>query len=182
MRISFSLLAAAAGLVLATSANAVVVVFNPSSGPKNDFEITTDGPITIKQTLTGLPFTQTSTNPPPYTYKSSGWSVGGAGSGSDSLTLNGLTFDKLTNIAKAGKSQVTSWCWSVNGTCNPADAPYVKVSTRPGTPASNYTLQGLQDAGYGITVPEPAAWALMISGFGLVGSALRRRRRGFASA
>lgn len=31
-------------------------------------------------------------------------------------------------------------------------------------------------------VPEPAAWAMMIVGFGLVGSVLRRSRRGFAAA
>ncbi|HLZ75156.1 MAG TPA: PEPxxWA-CTERM sorting domain-containing protein [Phenylobacterium sp.] len=31
-------------------------------------------------------------------------------------------------------------------------------------------------------VPEPAAWALMISGFGLAGAALRRRRAAFAPA
>ena len=31
-------------------------------------------------------------------------------------------------------------------------------------------------------VPEPASWALMIGGFGLVGAAARRRRTGFASA
>ena len=31
-------------------------------------------------------------------------------------------------------------------------------------------------------VPEPAAWALMIAGFGLVGASLRRRRTGYAAA
>ena len=31
-------------------------------------------------------------------------------------------------------------------------------------------------------VPEPATWAMMIGGFGFVGSAMRRRRTGFASA
>ncbi len=31
-------------------------------------------------------------------------------------------------------------------------------------------------------VPEPAAWAMMISGFGMIGGALRRRRTGFATA
>lgn len=32
------------------------------------------------------------------------------------------------------------------------------------------------------TVPEPAAWALMIAGFGLVGAVMRRRREDFAAA
>jgi PEP-CTERM motif len=27
-----------------------------------------------------------------------------------------------------------------------------------------------------VSVPEPASWALMISGFGLVGGAMRKRR------
>ncbi|TFU01343.1 PEP-CTERM sorting domain-containing protein [Polymorphobacter arshaanensis] len=31
-------------------------------------------------------------------------------------------------------------------------------------------------------VPEPAAWAMMITGFGMIGGALRRRRTGFATA
>ncbi len=31
-------------------------------------------------------------------------------------------------------------------------------------------------------VPEPASWAMMIAGFGLVGAAARRRRTGFATA
>jgi hypothetical protein len=35
-------------------------------------------------------------------------------------------------------------------------------------------------AGGGGTVPEPASWALMITGFGLVGMVLRRRQAAFA--
>ncbi len=38
----------------------------------------------------------------------------------------------------------------------------------------NHTV-GFYTAISGNTVPEPAAWALMVAGFGLVGSALRRR-------
>ncbi len=33
------------------------------------------------------------------------------------------------------------------------------------------------DVGAGAVVPEPASWALMIGGFGLMGAALRRRTR-----
>ena len=39
------------------------------------------------------------------------------------------------------------------------------------------------DMAYASThVPEPASWAMMIAGFGLVGGALRRRRHGYAVA
>ncbi len=39
--------------------------------------------------------------------------------------------------------------------------------------ASTFTGTATFNAG---AVPEPASWALMIGGFGLIGSALRRRR------
>lgn len=44
-------------------------------------------------------------------------------------------------------------------------------------PATSATFFGLALDNVSITaVPEPASWALMIAGFGLVGSAMRRRR------
>ena len=47
---------------------------------------------------------------------------------------------------------------------------------------SNLTLPpGADDGGVGAGVPEPASWALMISGFGLAGAALRRNRRTLAA-
>jgi hypothetical protein len=51
----------------------------------------------------------------------------------------------------------------------------------PGKPQIGLNLNSpevlaLQAIGYNIGVPEPSAWALMITGLGLMGAALRRRR------
>ncbi|WP_426169167.1 PEPxxWA-CTERM sorting domain-containing protein [Sandarakinorhabdus sp. DWP1-3-1] len=40
----------------------------------------------------------------------------------------------------------------------------------------------LSEGGAGATVPEPASWAMLIAGFGLVGAAARRRRMAVVSA
>jgi hypothetical protein len=50
------------------------------------------------------------------------------------------------------------------------------------TLASGYTREGLSDSYFlattgSVSVPEPAAWALMILGFGVTGAALRSRRK-----
>lgn len=50
-----------------------------------------------------------------------------------------------------------------------------------GTPLGTLDVNYVDRDGLGAGVPEPAAWALMIAGFGLAGTALRRRRR-FATA
>ena len=44
---------------------------------------------------------------------------------------------------------------------------------------SGFRAEGLVDA---TMVPEPAAWAMLITGFGLTGAAMRRRRRGAIAA
>jgi hypothetical protein len=41
-----------------------------------------------------------------------------------------------------------------------------------GIPSESFDILGTSD----LSVPEPAAWALMIGGFGMAGAALRRRR------
>jgi hypothetical protein len=47
------------------------------------------------------------------------------------------------------------------------------VSSTPlGAAASAYSMADLYQPG---VVPEPAAWAMMLTGFGLVGAAMRRR-------
>ncbi len=45
-----------------------------------------------------------------------------------------------------------------------------------GGPAT-LTITGLADGGSGSAVPEPASWAMLILGFGFVGTAARRRNR-----
>ncbi len=46
----------------------------------------------------------------------------------------------------------------------------------------NYTVEAFSDADFGQSfgVPEPATWALMLTGFGLAGVSLRRRRTALA--
>lgn len=45
--------------------------------------------------------------------------------------------------------------------------------------ARQFRLGGFADVG---VIPEPATWAMLVLGFGAVGSTLRRRRHGFASS
>lgn len=50
------------------------------------------------------------------------------------------------------------------------------------TPGGSITTGEAIAAAPNAAVPEPASWALMIGGFGLVGGALRRQRQALASA
>lgn len=52
----------------------------------------------------------------------------------------------------------------------------------PGPTLLSPLPDGLGDGGTRAAVPEPSAWALLLLGFGVVGAALRRRRRLSASA
>ena len=53
------------------------------------------------------------------------------------------------------------------------------VTTSSVSEADSFTE--LSGAGWGPAVPEPASWAMMIAGFGMVGTALRRQRRQVAA-
>ncbi|MGH6998130.1 MAG: PEPxxWA-CTERM sorting domain-containing protein, partial [Phenylobacterium sp.] len=75
-----------------------------------------------------------------------------------------------------GSSQ-TFWCLQKSGCFNPAST--AAEGMLAGTNFGNVTYQtysGVQTiASLSSAVPEPATWAMMIMGFGLVGSAVRRR-------
>lgn len=50
------------------------------------------------------------------------------------------------------------------------------TQTRPSSIASHsFAIEGFDDVDSVTSVPEPASWTLMIAGFGLIGSAMRRR-------
>jgi hypothetical protein len=57
---------------------------------------------------------------------------------------------------------------------NSGDLPHYALDILNVTHASRYVPQNLGDSR--TFVPEPAAWALLIAGFGLTGAAMRRRR------
>ncbi|WP_353198357.1 PEPxxWA-CTERM sorting domain-containing protein [Sandarakinorhabdus sp.] len=55
-----------------------------------------------------------------------------------------------------------------------------QVLDENGTPVSNFTALGSNGTNYAQAinaVPEPSSWAMLIAGFGLVGSAARRQKR-----
>ena len=54
---------------------------------------------------------------------------------------------------------------------------YIKLQGDPTqTWGDGFDLDAIGLVNFGSAVPEPATWAMMITGFGLAGSALRRRK------
>ncbi len=77
------------------------------------------------------------------------------------VTLRGASIDKASMFAPVG----------ISLTANTVTLNYAGVFV----PMQSASIIDLTFAG-GSTVPEPASWALFITGFGLTGAALRRRR------
>lgn len=63
--------------------------------------------------------------------------------------------------------------WSLNDGHAKAGRNYLQISGYWGAEGGSYT--GQFKYGAAASVPEPAAWGMMIAGFGLVGAAMRRR-------
>lgn len=80
--------------------------------------------------------------------------------GQGSFEIGATTWPKLTYVSGRGVDLANQ-----RGG-RPFDSDYRIVITYDEVPA----------------VPEPATWALMLAGFGMIGSAMRRRRVGFAAA
>jgi PEP-CTERM motif len=99
---------------------------------------------------------------------------------------NGLTqFD----VCKGAATASSSLCSGVNllgtafGTVGPNDGPTVSLMLGDGTYSveilKNWYLSGSHTVSGNISmaVPEPASWAVMLLGMGILGGALRRRAR-----
>jgi len=112
----------------------------------------------------------------------------GTGSGSLSTSfssaLNQLTIGQvLVNgviepliASSGGQSLTVTGVPILNGVMNTIE---VKGTTSATAVAATYTGTATFNAG---AVPEPASWAMMIGGFGLIGAAMRRRRTGLQLA
>lgn len=134
--------------------------------------------------------------------------IGSSFSGSGNLTAAGITAGFGSNGAGTSWTggsfshdqvtcAITGACFGVTTTFLTGDAGDIVIGGKFG---SGYLLVGGQTApffqstgaaalranqlafaaGQGGTVPEPASWAMLIAGFGLVGASLRRRRMAVA--
>lgn len=135
--------------------------------------------------------------------------LSGNNHGSISQMLTGLTIGQLyavsfalagnpdgggaTKVAVASdggsQAEVFNFLQAGNTKANMGWINQVFTFTATGASA-NLTFSGTQDNAYGpaldnvsisAAVPEPATWAMMISGFGLIGLTLRRRRTALAA-
>jgi hypothetical protein len=85
------------------------------------------------------------------------------------VTLTKVTFDgALLNQKKSGLTEL----WTLDDTLVEAGTHTFWVYGRTGSRGGSYTGNLNFSA-----VPEPAAWGLMIVGFGLVGASMRRRSK-----
>jgi hypothetical protein len=87
------------------------------------------------------------------------------------VLVNGVN-ETLTS-GSGGQSLTVSGVPIINGVLNMIE---VKGVTSSSAVAATFTGTATFAAG---SVPEPASWALMIGGFGLIGLAMRRRQTGF---
>lgn len=95
--------------------------------------------------------------------------------------LTGLGFAGM--ISGTGGKAIAGATWNAGTgtlTFTPQLAPYKRLvlTTREGgeETINNMTGQGYRLAAISAAVPEPATWALMVGGFGLIGAGARRSR------
>ncbi len=94
-----------------------------------------------------------------------------------------VCFDYAPNIATAGKTHLTFDLTATSGVFNFADdGPHLKILWS-NSASLDQKVGDLYSQSLSVSaVPEPATWAMMITGFGLAGAAIRRRRGALAVA
>lgn len=90
-----------------------------------------------------------------------------------------LYSSQLTLELVGGGSQTFNLPLNVNGGAQffgiVSDVAFTKVFFHQSNNPGYADAFGIDDISYGYAVPEPATWAMLIAGFGLVGAASRRR-------
>ena len=94
-----------------------------------------------------------------------------------SISLDGVTFTPVTEVVldrQILNADNRSTPFAAQLVALTGDARYVRFDLNSNFSDTPWT--GLSEVRFNGAVPEAATWAMMIMGFGLVGSAMRRRR------
>jgi hypothetical protein len=105
--------------------------------------------------------------------------------GAQSITASAIDATSFaviaTNTVFTTLSAPTTYSFSFNALSSGTIIRFNDVASNP-TNGQDIAIDNVSVTGAAIgTVPEPASWALMIVGFGLVGSAVRRRSQAIAA-
>ena len=204
------LLAMSAALVIALPAHAGVVLTsapgsNPYSGPTPTYDFETSAPVSGGSIVTG---NVTGQHAQPFGSTGKYWSVGSTDGSPGILDLTGFSsiqsisfiwgsvdayngIDVLANDLTTVLFSFTGIDAAVNpngNQANPITNPLATLTfsgadislvggLRLTSSQNAFEVDNLSVAG----VPEPASWAMMLAGFGMIGGALRRRSSAVAA-
>jgi len=98
------------------------------------------------------------------------------GSGPETRFTN--VTDGVAWLVSYSNGNVTFTAPDMTARLNPADLFFVNVSFTGMVDPARFSFAGLWDDAKVGGVPEPASWAMMLGGFGLLGLMLRSRRNG----
>jgi len=181
--LSLAVLGALGTAGVASSASAATIVSVGTLPPANPYFYLTGGSLPTSSVITanfgatingpGVSFDDLFEFTIPQNGTGSGSLSTSFSSSADQLTLSQVLVDGVsrTIVASSGGQSVTATGIPIsNGVLNTIEVKGVTSSTN-----DKATFSGTATFNAG-AVPEPASWALMIGGFGLVGAAMRRRR------
>lgn len=124
--------------------------------------------------------TAQASDPKDYISFSKNTDVYGLGGAFDDARLMDLKVGNIYTLFMGSSVTVGSYTVSPDLTYDIATATVDPTFTIQGRSPQSYRLVGLPTSAIGnvAPVPEPASWALMVAGFGMLGATLRRSRKG----